>query len=257
MKSALRYLTMLCLLLSVPAWAQPNDGARQKGAADYAREKRWAEEVEPGIVTGEAVYLSANGRNFLSIFTPAEAATAAAIVVHGLGVHPDWNLIGALRTSLADQGYTTLSIQMPVLDAEKRAEAYPPTFPEARARLAAAAKYLQDKGFKKIALVAHSMGARMADNYLAKGGQAPIAAFVPIGLNGKFEAPAKLAMPVLDLYGSDDFPRVIDSAKQRQKQMGGKNNYRQQVSPATDHFFNGKDAELVKFVKAFLDAELK
>jgi len=247
-KVALRYLTMLCLLLSLPGWAQ---------TADYARERRWAEEIEPGIVTGEAVYLSAKGRKFLGIFTPAEPATAAVIVVHGLGVHPDWNLIGALRASLADQGYSTLSIQMPVLDAEKRADAYPPTFPEARARLDAAAKYLQDKGYKKIALVAHSMGARMSDNYLAKSGKPPIAAFVPIGLGSKFEAPAKLGMPVLDLYGSDDFPAVIDSAKQRQRQMRNKKNYRQQVSPATDHFFNGKDAELVKFVKTFLDAELK
>lgn len=257
MKLALRYSTMLCLLLAVPSWAQ-NDQAGGKGfAADYAREKRWAEEIEPGIMTGEAVYLTAQGRKFLGIFTPAEPATAAVIVVHGMGVHPDWNMIGALRTGLADQGYSTLSIQMPVLDAEKRVDAYPPTFPEARARLTAAATYLQEKGYQKIALVAHSMGARMADNFLAKGSKTSIAAFVPIGLNGKFEAPAKLTMPVLDLYGSEDFPRVIDSAKQRQQQMRNKKAYRQQISPATDHYFNEKDAELVKFVKAFLDSAVK
>ena len=248
MKTPLRYLTMLCLLLSLPTFAH---------AADYAREKRWAEEVEPGIMTGEAVYLTAQGRKFLGIFTPAEPATAAVIVVHGMGVHPNWNMIGALRTGLSEQGYTTLSIQMPVLDAEKRADAYPQTFPEARARLNAAVKYLQDKGYRKIALVAHSMGARMSDNFLAKRGKAPIAAFVPIGLNRKFEAPTKLGMPVLDLYGSDDFPGVIDSAKQRQQQMRTRKNYRQEVSPATDHYFNEKDAELVKFVKAFLDGALK
>ena len=39
-------------------------------------------------------------------------------LVHGLGIHPDWGLIGALRSDLPDAGYTTLSVQMPVLAAD-------------------------------------------------------------------------------------------------------------------------------------------
>jgi DNA-binding CsgD family transcriptional regulator len=37
------------------------------------------------------------------------------IVVHGLGVHPDRGLINPLRSQLAEQGYATLPVQMPVL----------------------------------------------------------------------------------------------------------------------------------------------
>ena len=69
---------------------------------------------------------------------PAQAA-AGAVVVHGMGVHPDWNLINVLRSELAEQGYATLSVQMPVMAAGVPGEQYAPLFPEAAARIAAAA----------------------------------------------------------------------------------------------------------------------
>ena len=37
------------------------------------------------------------------------------MVFHRLGVHPDFGMIGAVRTDLAEAGYVTLSVQMPVL----------------------------------------------------------------------------------------------------------------------------------------------
>ena len=69
--------------------------------ADYAREKKWADEVTPAIVAGDSVYLEARNHKFLTLFTEAPNAKAALVIVHGLGVHPDWNLIGVLRTQLA------------------------------------------------------------------------------------------------------------------------------------------------------------
>jgi len=45
--------------------------------------------------------------------------------------HPsDWGMVGTLRTELCRRGFATLSIQMPILAADAKAEAYPPTFPE-------------------------------------------------------------------------------------------------------------------------------
>jgi hypothetical protein len=88
-------------------------------AADYAREERWAQEIVPALVVGDAVYLATPSRaKVLAILTqPAAGAKAGVIVVHGLGVHPDWGLNGGLRTGLAEAGYITLSVQMPVLAA--------------------------------------------------------------------------------------------------------------------------------------------
>ena len=47
-------------------------------AQDYAREKRWADEVVPGLVVGDAVWLETSaGRKFLAIHAPAGEAPGA------------------------------------------------------------------------------------------------------------------------------------------------------------------------------------
>jgi hypothetical protein len=56
---------------------------------------------------------------------------AGVIVVHGLGVHPDFGMVGGLRTRLADAGYATLSVQMPVLPAGATRDDYAVTLPVA------------------------------------------------------------------------------------------------------------------------------
>jgi hypothetical protein len=127
--------------------------------ADYAREQRWADEITPTILVGDPVQLALPaGRKFLGIYTPNIKARAGVIVVHGLGVHPDWGLINPLRSKLSEQDYATLSVQMPVLASDAPGSSYPPTFPEAAERIAVAVKYLRGKGYKKIAIVSHSLG---------------------------------------------------------------------------------------------------
>jgi hypothetical protein len=70
---------------------------------------------------GDPVYLEGSaGRKFLNIYTEAPNAKAGLVIVHGIGVHADWGLIGMLRIALADHGYATLSAQMPVLAQEAR-----------------------------------------------------------------------------------------------------------------------------------------
>lgn len=94
-------LVLALYVLVGVAWAAP----------DYAREKRLADEVVPLIVVGDAVMLQTGaGRKFLGLLTPAAMPRAALILVHGVGVHPDFGLVGELRAGLADRGYTTLSI---------------------------------------------------------------------------------------------------------------------------------------------------
>lgn len=222
-------------------------------AADYAREQKWADEIVPGIVVGDVVQLQAQGRQFIGILTEAPSAKVGVVVVHGMGIHPDWGLIGVLRTQLPERGYTTLSVQMPVLANEAKPEDYPSTFPEAAARLAAAVKYLQDKGAKRIAIVSHSMGSRMANAYLTKNPQAPVAAWVAIGLPA-FSEPAKLKPPVLDLYGENDFPAVLKGAAQRQQALKNRAGSKQQRVAGADHFFEGQDEVLVKATADFLDS---
>ena len=238
-----KYLLLLCFFCAAPALAQ----------ADYAREKRWADEITPAILVGDAVYLTQkSGHKFLAIHTANPKARAGVIVVHGMGVHPDWNLINALRSQLSEQSYATLSVQMPVLAADAKGEQYPALFPEAVERLQAAVSYLRDKGHAKVAIVSHSMGARMANQFLISGGA--IDAWVSVGIStGVYLQAENFKAPVLDIYGEKDFPAVLQNAAQRAdaiKRVRGSG----QVSVAgADHYFNGTEAELVRHVKRFLD----
>jgi predicted alpha/beta-hydrolase family hydrolase len=242
---------LLCLALLAPAIA----GAQ----ADYAREQRWADEITPAILVGDPVYLALkDGRKFLTIWTPNAKAAAGIIVVHGLGVHPDWGLINPLRSQLAEQGYATLSVQMPVMMAEMRADMYPPLFPEAAGRLAAAVAFLRGKGFAKVAIVSHSLGSRMVNHFLNQAPDAGIAAWVSIGIPaGDYSRPETFRAPVLDLYGEKDFPAVLENAGRRAAAIRAIRGSAQIQVPGADHFFAGMENELVKQVKLFLDQRLK
>ena len=179
---------------------------------DYAREARWASEVVPQIVAGDPVWLAPADRpRVLAIFTePAGVPKGAVIVVHGLGVHPDWNLIGDLRTKLADRGYATLAVQMPVLAADAPRDAYRDLFDDAGTRIAAALAWLRAKGFANVAIVSHSMGASMTDAFLARGDATAIVAWAPVGMLVAFTTPPR--MPVLDVVAERDFPEVLAAA---------------------------------------------
>jgi len=224
--------------------------------SDYVREKKWADEITPGIVVGDPVYLEGRaGHKFLTIYTEAPNAKAGLVIVHGMGVHPDWGLIGMLRGALANHGYTTLSVQMPVLAQEAKSEEYPSTFGAAGERLKVAVNFLEAKGYKKIAIVSHSMGSRMTHYYLSRDPGAPVNAWVSIGLGSEDDfRPMKL--PVLDLLGENDLPAVLTGASQRAASIKDLKRSQQIMAPKADHFFNNHQAELVKYVRDFLDKSM-
>src|SRR5258706_3914004 len=182
---------ILCALLLAPALALAQ--------ADYAREQRWAEEITPAILVGDPVTLELrSGRKFLGIYAPNAKAAAGVIVVHGRGVHPDAGLINPLRSQLSEQGYATLSVQMPVLAADAPGEQYPPLFPEAAERLRIAVAFLRGKGMKKVAIVSHSLGSRMANYFLNHAGATRVDAWVAIGILREYTEPQMLKAPAFD-----------------------------------------------------------
>lgn len=221
---------------------------------DYARERRWAQEIVPAIVVGQPVELAlASGREFLAIHTEAPKARAAVIVVHGMGLHPDWGLVQRLRGALPEAGYATLSVQMPVLAASARPEDYPPTFAQATERLRAAEAWLRSRGHRAIAVVAHSLGARMSNHYLVATPRPQIAAWVAIGMSGELTQPERLALPVLDLYGERDLPAVLSAAPRRAEALRRLPASSQVQVSGADHFFIDHEQQLIQWVRRFLD----
>jgi len=240
-------------LIFLFAWSALADHATTAVAApamDQAREERWAREVVPSIVVGDPVYLAtAASPKVLAILTvPAGAAAGGIVVVHGLGVHPDWGLIGGIRSALADAGYVTLSVQMPVLDANATRDDYAATLPEASERIASAVAYLRARGIAKIAIVSHSMGASMANAYLAR--QA-VDAWAPIGMFGPFATPPR--EPVLDIVAETEIAPVRETAPARASTLPKDACSRQITIAGADHYFDRQQKELVAAISAFLE----
>jgi Protein of unknown function (DUF3530) len=221
-------------------------------AQDYEREKRWAVEVVPNLVVGEAVQIRLSAqREFLGIFTKADFTKKAILLVHGSGVHPDHGVIGILRTSLADLGYSTLSIQMPVLNAESDADGYPAVFPEAAARIQAGADWLAVKGYTRPVLLSHSMGSRMADAYHRGGSSAPFSAWISLGITSDFGGMGNVKVPVFDVYGENDFPAVLRANHDRLRAIDGIAGSRQAMIPKADHYYTGREQALVAGIAGF------
>ncbi len=234
---------------------------------DYEREQRMADEIVGVILDGEAVWLEAGGRPFLSLDTlPDDESKGAVIILHGRGFHPDWgDTINPLRVGLPEQGWRTLSMQMPVLKKSAKYYEYVPLFQYSHARIEAGIQYLRDQGEKKIVLLAHSCGAHMAMDWVAAKGDEKIDAYIGVGMGATdFQQPmrvkfplAKMKVPVLDVYGQDEYPAVIKLAPERRAMLvtAGNKFSGQVIVPDADHYFEGKGGVLKDIIAEWLSRQ--
>ena len=228
-------------------------------AQDYEREKRWADEVVPGLVVGDAVRIkAASNREFLALFTEPtkpNPVLPAVVLVHGVGVHPDFGVIGILRAKLADLGYATLAVQMPVQGKEATVDDYyPKLFPDAADRIAKAADFLRAKGFANVVLLSHSMGAWMANAYLDQAFETtPYRAWIVMGLTGGYSWPMRrFSIPILDVYGEQDISPVLSAVGRRKFALKESNGSKQVNIAGADHHYLDRENELVTVIDAFL-----
>jgi len=231
-------------------------------ASDLAKEKRWADQIVDALIDGEAVWLQAGKDKVLGIYTESAADTVhgAVIVLHGVGVHPDWpDVVYPLRVQLAGRGWHTLSVQMPILRNEAGYQEYVPLFPEIAPRMQAAIAFLKGKGVNNIVVAGHSLGSTMAAYYLANHPAAGVRALVAVGVSGiqfgdnkpgYFNSLSRLKLPVLDIYGSEDLRPVLESVAERAAiaKKAGVTPYDQVMVKGANHFFQGKAPELVNNV---------
>jgi hypothetical protein len=250
MPSALMVLIAACMAAG-SAFAQRSDAAR---------EQRWAEQIVPTLVVGEPAWLSAPGTaRFLALFAQAPNPKAAVLLTHGPGWHPDHGITGELRMHLVDRGYTTLSLQMPVLRPEAEAgPAYRELFPEAAQRIDAGIRFLQSKGHRRIAIVSHAMGSGMAHEYLrGPRAAAPLFAWVAMSYYGDFDdALAGATFPVFDVFGAEDYRGIRWPARGRAGVLRSVPGSKQLAVEGGGWFLAGGEATLRREVPAFLDAAL-
>ena len=219
--------------------------------ADVARETRWAEQIVPQLVVGDAVWLATPRHpRVLALYTePTKPTREAVVVVHGMGVNPDWNLIGVLRIALADRGFATLSVQMPVLAADAPRDDYGALFPDAGERLTSAVAWLSAKGYARVAIVSHSMGSAMVDAWLARAPPG-VDAWVPVGMLVPFAVAPR--QPVLDVVAERDFPEALSTSKARKPRLPRDACSGTLVVSGTDHYFGDAAPRLAEAVAPFI-----
>jgi len=252
----MRIFLILCLIVALPL-----------NATNAEREQRWVDQTVDMLFDGEPVFLDADGHRFLSIFTESEIeSNKGMIVLHGTGFHPDWEqVVQPVRVEMTTHGWNTLSIQLPILEKSAAYEDYIPLYPEVPARIVAATEFLEMQNVDTIVVVAHSQGATMASYYLANH-KHDIKALVAIGMSAQHkqssvnsaESLKRIAIPVLDIYGSRDFPTVLETADARQQGAAHNNHYRQVVIDSAYHFFDNSNHEnqLLATIAQWLDEQL-
>ena len=252
----MRYrLLLLCICLLQMSWSAV--------ASDLEREKRMADEIVDSIIDGEPMYLNSGGHEFLAIHTEADEPRGAVIIMHGRGFHPNWSDVAyPLRTGLAEQGWSTLSLQMPVLEKEARYYDYLEIMHEAFPRIEAGIDFLKAQDNETIVLVAHSCSVHMAMAWVDAGKMRDIDAYVGIGMGAvdlgqpmKQPFPlAKIKVPVLDVYGQDEYPAVKKGAPARLEamQQAGNPKSRQLVVPGANHYFTDAGDPLLEAISGWL-----
>lgn len=249
------YQRLLIVIIAIFAMT-----AQAASKSDLAKEKRWKNQIVDSLIVGESIKLKANDVKFLGLYTePAtEYEKGAVIILHGIGVHPAWpEVINPLRIELPDLGWHTLSLQMPILKNGANPEEYNPLFPEVPARIKAGIAFLKSKGIKNIILSGHSMGAVMASYYLSTQNDPSIKTFVIISsdigmpqesyMNSLNHFKKIKNINIVDVYGSDDDRRVLDSLVIR-KPMGKKlfnEKYQHLKIKGANHFYRNKQNDLV------------
>jgi pimeloyl-ACP methyl ester carboxylesterase len=236
-------------------------------ASDLEKEKRWSEQIVDALLVGEAVQLDADGTAFLGIYTEASegAGDRAVILLHGIGAHPDWpEIINPLRSELPEHGWSSLSIQMPILANDAALADYAPLFDQVGGRVEAAGAFLRERGNRTIVLIGHSLGASMGATYLAANSEHGLDGLVAIGMSvielddrmNSALALEKITVPVLDIYGSRDLDGVLNTAKARAAaaRTSGNADFRQTEVEGADHFFVGVEDDLTRRVYGWLKA---
>jgi predicted alpha/beta-hydrolase family hydrolase len=242
-----------------------------EGIKQLTREQQIAEKLTLTADADEIISLKASAGRFIGLYKRANTseiksgeAHGVVILVHGMGAHPDWpDVISPLRTQLTEYGWSTLSIQMPILSPEEPIARYGKTLRLANSRIQAAVDYLHEWGVEPIILLGYSFGAAQAANYLASKKPEDIKAFISVSmLAQKFIRPGldvyrfigEIAIPILDIYAEEDLQDVRRGIDDRRlaASKNGNAEFQQIELQRSGHHYLGLEDALVEQIQIWL-----
>ena len=188
-----------------------------------------------------------------------------------MAANPDWpDVISPLRTQLPEFGWSTFSLQMPILSPEESIAEYSKTLKDAENRLHAAVDYLHAWEIEPIILLGYGFGAAQAASYLASDkneNNINIRAFVSVSmLAQKFIRPSlnvfkligEINIPILDIYGEEDLGDVRRGIDDRRLAASKNKNdaFRQIELKHAGHNYLGVEMALVEQIQHWLQQTL-
>ncbi len=202
--------------------------AGQSTPVSAANEQQLSQTVSTQISQGNPVWLNTSSGKFLAIFDKelsiAEKGTAILLPSLNDSVNAS-GIMRQLRTMLPQFGWTTLALQLPLLDESSSSiYDYIDMEGEINTRLTAAINFIMNKGSKNIIIIGKGIGAAAGANFLAKNNNGEINALIGISMTGYHyqeswiyspSSLARITLPILDIYGSQDHINVINSASDR------------------------------------------
>jgi len=253
-----------------------NGQVAAKDIQQLSREQEIAEKLTRIADADEIVSLKASGARFIGLYksarggaeietvNEADETSGVVILVHGMGAHPDWpDVISPLRTRLTGSGWSTLSIQMPILSPEESVAEYGKTLDIAHSRIQAAVNYLHAWEIDPIILLGYSFGSVQAAGYLASNQPENVAAFVSVSmLAQKFIKPkldvykliGEINIPMLDVYGEEDLADVRQGIDDRRlaASKNGHNSFQQIELQQAGHNYSGAEKALAEQIQVWL-----
>jgi len=240
-------------------------------SSELEREKRIAESVKESIIIGDVVNLRAGSVEFIGLINNEEPENlhGSVIILHGMGSNPNApQIVQPLRSQLAELGWVTASIQLPIAAQGASISDNLALIKESGPRIQSTLNYMHENFQNKpCVLVAHSLGAVMATHFLASQEKLACDALVLIGLPTlaselpeaqSSEQLKKITIPTLDIYGSQDLDNVIKTASVRRLALMKNNPLNRQVEiSGADHAFNGLNETLARSIHSWLTHTFK
>jgi len=243
---------------------------------ELSREQQIAEKLTVTADVDEIISLKAPGGRFIGLYKRARVSeisetktgeiNGVVILVHGMGAHPDWpDVISPLRTRLTETGWSTLSIQMPILSPDEAVAEYGKTLRLANSRIQAAVDYLHDWEIEPIVLLGYSFGAAQAANFLASNKPENVQAFISVSmLAQKFIKPkldvykfiGEIIVPILDIYAEKDLQDVRRGIDDRRlaANKNGNTGFQQIELQGSGHHYLGFEDILAEQIQIWLQS---
>ena len=185
----------------------------------------------------------------------------AILYLHGRGLNPnEQNLAHPIRTKMSDV-FNTYSIQLPVLKKDSSYYEYTEIFYDSDERIKAAVDNILSTN-NELTIIAHSCGVHMLMSYIRKNTLSPhIKSIILIG-SGAVDKGQKLlnpypydkiSIPIMDIYGENDFSLVLKRSKDRRKYIKEISSTSKQVEiKLSDHYHEDNSNEIIDQVKKWL-----